>query len=211
MKKKIDWLNHGLEFFVVIIGILIAFQLNTCSETKKRDKILASHKEFLNVETRDNYASLQYAQKAVANSLGIIDSLLQALEQQEDVNKIYKLAMKLIGDSGYFYVRKDAYNTLTDSGDIRFLDFEEKKSIITLYGYYDWTEAVQSRAFTGFDDYFKLLQSRMNIYGNEIPDIEVFTSREFGNAVGYYRYLLSSKQRKYKDCAEVIEKFMNSN
>jgi len=31
MKQRIDWLNHSLEFVVVIVGILIAFQLNKCS------------------------------------------------------------------------------------------------------------------------------------------------------------------------------------
>lgn len=31
MKQKIDWLNHGLEFAFVLVGILIAFQLNNWS------------------------------------------------------------------------------------------------------------------------------------------------------------------------------------
>jgi len=39
MKQRIDWLNHGLEFVVVIVGILIAFQLNQCAIDKNQKKI----------------------------------------------------------------------------------------------------------------------------------------------------------------------------
>ena len=42
-KKKIDWLNHGLEFIVVVIGILLDFQLNTWSEQRKQRLIIDEH------------------------------------------------------------------------------------------------------------------------------------------------------------------------
>jgi len=53
-KRKIDWLNHGLEFTVVIIGILLAFQLNTCSERRKDNKIVKTHLDQLIEETSLN-------------------------------------------------------------------------------------------------------------------------------------------------------------
>ena len=44
-KFRIDWLNHSLEFIVVLIGILIAFQLNQCSTDKQNKKTSDTHLE----------------------------------------------------------------------------------------------------------------------------------------------------------------------
>jgi len=43
IRNKIDWLKHTLEFIVVTIGILIAFQLNKCSVEKAQKKTIGIH------------------------------------------------------------------------------------------------------------------------------------------------------------------------
>ncbi len=213
MEKKrfrVDWLNHALEFFVVIIGILIAFQLNNYSENRKREATLANHREFLLEETKDNQASLAYAEKTVGRSLKILDSLNNAINSGEEVEQIKTLALKLVDDSGYFYIRRNAYKTLTESGDIRFLGFKEKKDIVSLYGYYDWTEAVQTQSYDGFDTYFEFLKSNTDLYNSEILDRKVFESRLFSNILGTYRFLLQAKQNKYRDCQKIVALFLEN-
>ena len=54
IKKKIDWLNYSLEFFVVLIGILVAFQLNKCSANKEQSKTIETHLDQILVETKFN-------------------------------------------------------------------------------------------------------------------------------------------------------------
>ncbi|SFR53014.1 hypothetical protein SAMN04490243_2662 [Robiginitalea myxolifaciens] len=208
--KRIDWLNHGLEFFVVIIGILIAFQLQNFSESVKRKETLANHRNFLLEETKDNQKSLKYALEKVNQSIGNLDSLKNAIESEKNVWDIKTLALRLLDDSGYFYIRRNAYKTITESGDIRFLEFEEKKKIVSLYGYYDWTEAIQRNSYDGFDNYFDYLDANTDLYTAEVPDRSVFESRVFSNVLGTYRYLLQAKQNKYRDCLGQIELFLQN-
>ncbi|NKI33131.1 hypothetical protein [Croceivirga thetidis] len=210
MKKKIDWLNHSLEFFVVIIGILIAFQLDKCSENRKLEENLAEHRTFLLEETKSNQYSLRYAQKAVASSIETLDSMTMLIKNGAESEILKQMALKLFDDSGYFYIRKNAYTTLTESGDIRFLDFEEKKRIVSLYGYYDWTESVQLRSFEGANEYYEYLKSNADLYNSQAPSRKIFENKLFNNILGSYRYALVAKQEKYKDCAEVITKFLEN-
>ena len=58
-KNKIDWLNHGLEFLVVIVGILLAFQLNKCSETRSTEKLLQNHINYIEIECDENKNMLE--------------------------------------------------------------------------------------------------------------------------------------------------------
>ncbi len=82
-KPKIDWLNHALEFLVVIIGILLAFQLNKCSADKRLEETAQSHLAEIREETKFNKWSLGNAIKyAEANQLKL-DSLINLIARKK--------------------------------------------------------------------------------------------------------------------------------
>lgn len=73
-KYHIDWLNHALEFIVVVIGILLAFQLNKCSDENKNKKIIKNHLYQIYEETKINK-----------------NYLAQSIEENENTNPKYIL------------------------------------------------------------------------------------------------------------------------
>lgn len=73
-KYHIDWLNHALEFIVVVIGILLAFQLNKCSDENKNKKIIKNH-------------LYQIYEETILNK----NYLAQSIEENENTNPKYIL------------------------------------------------------------------------------------------------------------------------
>ena len=67
--SKIDWLNHALEFIVVVIGILMAFQLENYAEERKQAKTLEAHRYYVAEETKLNKSSVNYALQGAQASL----------------------------------------------------------------------------------------------------------------------------------------------
>lgn len=61
MNKKIDWLNHTLEFLVVLVGILIAFQLNKCSDRESKTALIKDHMQYIQSECEENKSTLDSA------------------------------------------------------------------------------------------------------------------------------------------------------
>ena len=141
-RLNIDWLNHSLEFIVVIIGILIAFQLNKCSVDNQQRETVAIHMGQIKEEAEFNKWSIQQAIKKSESNIGKLDTILNLLNSQTDYEKVNDLTLELLNYSGA-YLRKNAYQNLIESGDIRFIDeFETKKKIINLYEYYKWVESM---------------------------------------------------------------------
>jgi hypothetical protein len=136
-KKKIpriDWLNHSLEFSVVLIGILIAFQLNKCSDNKTQEDLIKNHIKELKLESNENISRLEYGINHSKQQLVKADSLLNYIINQGEVNIIKNLSAELL-DLRSVSIKKDAYKVLTESGDVRVINrFNDKRNII-LYGY----------------------------------------------------------------------------
>lgn len=210
MKKKIDWLNHGLEFFVVIIGILIAFQLNTCSANRKLDKSIKSHKEAIIAETAFNLQNLSYAKRTSELSVKKIDSLLMLIEEEASLDKINKLVFSLGNGAGYFYYRKNALKALEFSGDFSRMTFDEKKEIVSLYEFFEWINTIDLRAFGSYNEYLDYIKENLDLYSYEVQDRMTYNNKEFVNILSSYNNMLNYKIGKYNECKEIILGFQEA-
>jgi len=67
---------------------------------------------------------------------------------------------------GGLYVKKNAYASFTESGDIRFLDdFEKKSELIELYEYYKLAEVQNQLLVESFNErYFKHVSENLDLY-----------------------------------------------
>ena len=110
-KNKIDWLNHSLEFAVVIIGILIAFQLNQWSVEKEQEKIIAIHLDQIKKESEINEHMLASAIEQGESNLNRLDTIIGLILQKGNPQKINILALELLNLGGV-YIRKNDYRTL---------------------------------------------------------------------------------------------------
>jgi len=178
-KRKIDWLNHGLEFAVVVVGILLAFQLNTCSEEKKEETLVSSHISKIIDETAFNKSRVQNIQKNSENMLAMIDTLSIAIDQPERLEKEHWLTFRIMS-LDYLYIKKNAYNSMVATGDIRFVENAELQSdLVSLYEYYGWAEGYDLMTRNVFTDYyFPYMMGHMDMKDGEMQEIAVYQSKE---------------------------------
>jgi len=207
--RKIDWLNHGLEFAVVIIGILIAFQLQQCGERSNQRQLTKDHFEYLYTETEFNRNRLERTLTLAQVNEKKLDTLAQLIALGGDVEKINQLSLELLGITTAYF-KKNAFNSLVQSGDIRYVrDFELKSSIFDIYEFYKYVDFKDQIAVRTYQDrYFGFIQENFDLITYESRPIEVYQDRQFGNAIGSYQYNVKQQIAVYRDCLGVMEEFM---
>ncbi len=211
-KKHIDWLNHGLEFIVVIIGILIAFQLNKCSAENQQEKTITTHLEQIKEETEINRKFLESALKLGESNLAKIDTIFVLLNQKEDYQRINQLSIELLNLSGAYF-RKNAFQNLVESGDIRFIkSFDTKQKIINLYEYYKWVESFDEISRNLYiQDYYPYLKNNFDLVVGNMQDKEIYQSKLFKNILASYSQTSQNKTQKYRDCINVVDNYLKQN
>lgn len=208
-KKKIDWLNHFLEFIVVVIGILLAFQLNTCSERKKEDAIVESHISKIIEETRFNKGRVKGVQKNSETMLTMLDTLFIAINDEERLKKEHFLTFKLMS-LDYLYIKKNAYNTLVTTGDIRHIDnLDLQNDVVSLYEYYNWAEGYDVMTRNIFSDYyFPYMMENMDMIGGTVQPQDTYNGKEFTNILSSYRYSITNRLERQQQLENRIEEFL---
>ncbi len=207
--KKIDWLNHFLEFVVVIIGILIAFQLNTCSVEKKQGEILDKHIANIIDETEFNNRRIKEEIGESQILLNNIDSLISSIKQQKDIRSINGLSLQILKFNNT-YIKKNAYNALVESGDIRFFkDFKTKDEIIQLYEYYRWAEGISEAALQNYVTYYyPYVVENLDMVSGQPQDIAVYSNKKFLNILATYSYMMKNRLEKQKELAQKTGNFL---
>jgi len=208
-KLRIDWLNHGLEFIVVIIGILIAFQLNKCSSENQQEKTVDIHLEQIRQEAEFNKKTLESALALGESNIGKMDTVFVLLEQKGNYEEINQLAIELLNLGGAYF-RKNAFQNLVESGDIRFIkNFETKQRIINLYEYYKWTESFDEISRTLYmQDYYPYIKNNFDLITAKRQEEEVYQSKLFKNILASYKQTSENRIQKYRDCIREIDNYL---
>ncbi|MEL6821592.1 MAG: hypothetical protein AAFP70_07525 [Calditrichota bacterium] len=211
MKKRIDWLNHLLEFSVVLIGILIAFQLNKCGDESRQQDLVETHLNNIMEETKYNVGNFQYAIYKAETGLKNIDSVLTLIKERGNSSEINRIALKLL-DYGGIYIRKTAYTSLMESGDMRLIkDLDQRTSVINLYEYYRWVDLIERISSGSYNDDLKpYLKNNFNFTGGTVPKEDVYYSRQFTNVLITYRVTLESRVTRYKECMKIMKEYAES-
>ncbi len=210
--KKIDWLNHFLEFIVVVIGILLAFQLNTCREGKKEDSLVKDHVTSVIEETQFNKTQINAGMKSSENLLVKVDTLLSITRSKNlDLVEAHRLSMELMS-LDFMYLKKNAYNTLVETGDIRFMDSSQlQKDIISLYEYYTWLEGLDISTRTSYlENYLPYATENFDLVNYQAQTAEIYTNKLFRNYLAVYRYSLRYRLQKQKDLLEIVDEFLEN-
>lgn len=206
--KKIDWLNHFLEFIVVVIGILLAFQLNTCREGKKEQHLVQRHLTNLMDETSFNEKQLSAAVQQSQRLAALLDTMIDYTSSMKDVGKLNRKAMQLLA-LDYTYIKKNAYQSLVETGDIRFIeDFELKEDITGLYEYYRWVEGIEESARNSYaEQYFPYVIENLDLIDGTPQTIDVYTNKTFKNYLSVYRYSIDYRLLKQQEVLEFLHTF----
>jgi len=215
MKNQIDWLNHSLEFIVVLIGILIAFQLNKCSDDHAKANLLENHLHYLRTECQENQSRLESAITHIHAQLMNCDSLLTEITEGKDITKIRNFSTRLL-DMRPVDLVSDSYRVLVESGDIRYLDdYDQKRRIITLYESFDDVQNINDSNQKLYDNHFYpylkenfdlVNWAKVKIQSKE--EASAYYSNAFGNTISTYRYLLNTKMNTCKTELKMIEEYL---
>jgi len=210
MKRRIDWLNHFLEFIVVVVGILLAFQLNTWSEENNQRHMVVEHMENIKNETFQNLNSLSLAVNRGKKKQVLIDSMLNLVIAGKIERSISGLSFQLM-HINYAYLKITAFETLSQSGDIRFIeDFKMKNELVALYEYYKWTNTIQT-VNTDFlaNNYFTYAQENFDMVRAQLQPKEIYMNKKFKNILSGMRYQNNMHVEKLESCKEEVENFID--
>ena len=208
--KNINWIHHFVEFLMVILGILIAFQLSTCSEKKKQARLIQEHLQNIRTETRLNQRNLEGALVLAESNKEKVDSVFRILPRDSALDTVNNLSLALLNVGG-LYLKKNAYRSLTESGDIRFIhDFQLKNEIVNLYEYYEWVKGIDQLHVEMYNkSYFPYLLENLDLVKGQVQEPEVYRSKGYQNILSSYRFFLINRIQKYKDCQQEIEDFLD--
>lgn len=210
--QKIDWLNHFLEFIVVVIGILLAFQLNTCSEKKKEGKLVEEHIESIVEETSLNKSLLGTSIKNSERLLSLLDSTITLTGKDTiPINSVHSLSMQLMS-LDYIYIKKNAYNSLVQTGDIRFIENSTlQNDIISLYEYYGWLQGLDdSSRITYLENYMPYATQNFDLISYRPQKEEVYTNKLFRNYLSVYKYSLNFRLQKQVEVMGYMDEFLKN-
>ncbi len=207
--KNINWLNHFVEFVVVIFGILIAFQLSTCSEKKVQKELIKEHLENIKAETAFNQRNIEAALELAISSKAKLDSLFIILPQDSALKTVNNFSLALLNIGGV-YIKKNAYRSLTESGDIRYIhDFKLKNEIVNLYEYYEWVRGIDDLHVNIYDkSYFPYILKNLDLVDGKVQAAEVYRAKDFKNILSSYRFFLVNRIQKYSDCQQEMAEFL---
>lgn len=210
MKTKINWTSYLLEFLTVLIGILIAFELSEYANSQRQKDTLQEHFRYIAEETEYNKRALERGQAVTEETLTAVDSILSLIQSRGDINAINSMAFKLLRFDGV-YLKRNAYVTLIESGDIRFLeDFKLKSATINLYEFYKWTGAVEQIGYdTMTDRYYPYLYEHFDLLDGNLQNPEIYFDKEFINALAMFRFAVNSRITKYAECLTEVEKYLD--
>lgn len=164
IKNQIAWLNYGMDLLVVVIGILIAFQLNRWAAERQQATLVDNHLQQIREEAKFNRATLQSTLELNETNLVKLDTIFTLLRTSKDYDKINEMSMDLL-NLGVAYFWKNAYENLTESGDFRFIrEFDLRQQVVRLYETYKLTESYDEISRNLYmQDYFPYLQNHFDL------------------------------------------------
>lgn len=211
MNLNIDWRSKIIDLLIVIVGISIAFRLNTWNETIKMDLEEQDYIESFYEENTANEINLVSALKFSESNKKDIDTLKQILLANNYTHKRIKiLAASMMGIASYNPSIITMEN-ITASGEFKLIqDIELRKQLISTYNAYNNTLKLESILTEYINEYLTpfffdnvRFSDFSSIHSNFIKD------PLFENIVVGYELLLNQQISGYQSNLEKIRMLNN--
>ncbi len=195
--KKINLINHFLNFVAVILGVLLAFYVNSCSETNKEKNELREivislvadlendHKTYSEFQIPTNVKQSKELENLIADILSTENKTQEKLSVSVEVENYSPIS--------------STYLSINSSGKINLIDDLEVKKMLS--NYYDILS----------EESIKKGEIQVNFFLNEILpwmmentdllDIkseELIGQKKLANRLILYRTLIENKTDQYK-------------
>lgn len=216
MKKKtsakIDWTSKLVDLLIVIVGISIAFRLNTWNESNKAKNQIQEYIISFQEESTSNKATLSAALEYSLTIKKDLDSLkILLLARKYNHENINNYSTRLMGLSNFIPVTTTMDN-ITASGDFGLIkDAELRKRLIDTYTSYKSTVKMDDILLDYVDKYLTPYFFKYIRFSNfsEITG-DYLQNPEFENIVFGYDVLLIQQINNYSDALDEIHRLINT-
>ena len=135
------------EIVLVVIGILIALQINTQNENGKKQKLVSIYKSELMTDLQFDANHFEYHLNLAQAENKRIDSLRAILQKSDSnfdtLNNLIKKGLPffrretyiMLASTEYPEINNNTFSTLQSSGEITLLEDTLQKELISFYGY----------------------------------------------------------------------------
>ncbi len=214
--NKINWLDHVANLLVVILGISIAFYLESYKEGKAN---LLQEKKYMESLIEDLTADLEALDTLskwndyMGNSLVKLSNASVGRPYPFDSLVIYLLSTQY---NPPFTPQQTTYESLKASGQMGLIaDFEMRSQLVELYEqYYRGVRQYDEAIDLHLRDFYKPFYFKnIEFVGRNEVKTEFLRKPEFRNIMFAYRYLFLAKADFYKavkdQVEDTLEKFRN--
>jgi len=236
--KTVNYLKYAIgEIILVVIGILIALQVNNWNEEKKNAKNLRTALRALQTEIQENKSYLDSEIKNIESDLNDLEyyiNLINTPEPKTLGDTVVGNLIKRIGLFTFLPLRENAYTNLIGSGLINQVKNDSLKLlIIDIERGYQLYEKYQNRVNTLWENKLKpyylehsdILTIRDTLYKKKAPnryftaDLSAFiNNREFINILTIRLFGEENAQKTFgrinnrlESINNQIENYLNSN
>ncbi len=153
------------EIFLVVVGILIALQINNWNEQNRTNTSINNHLTILKQNLEEDQSQLKELKQNMIENIGFADSSMMQIRTNIAVNnKIKKYLVKLILEYK-FSPNTNAIEMINRSNELPYLNTELQTSILN---YYSLIEKVKEREFISNTQIHTKYE---NLINNEYPEI----------------------------------------
>ena len=206
MEKKSLW-RYVVELLIVIVGVTIAFWLNTRAEASKEEQTLNNYYKELQSDLMDDQKFLAKAVKFNETKGEVMVKALELyLQGTPSRDSVYKYTQE-VGNYFFFEPKDVTYRSMISSGDLKLVEnFPLKRKLISLYDYYDVIDQFQINHLRALDDnYFPKYVYMVDYMSDEVvvpieEDLMIknyfaFCANEMSQHVGYYQTALDRNKQ----------------
>ena len=216
MKKKIDinidWKSKIIDLLIVIMGISIAFKLNTWNESNKANREIEDYLLSFQEESTNNKATLSAALEYSISIKKDLDSLKILLIKEDYGHKNIKTYVSsLMGLSNFMPVTTTMDN-ITASGQFGLIkNAELKKRLIDTYKIYKSTIKMDDILMDYVDKYLTPYFFE-NVRFRDFSSIkgDFINNPEFENIVFGYEVLLNQQIQHYENAMGEIDALLDT-
>lgn len=204
---NIDWQSKIIDLLIVIVGITIAFKLNTWNESRKTDSKSQNYLENFQEENNANLANLVSALEFSELIEEDIDSLQQILLSKNYTDKrIETLSSSMMGLAS-FNPSTTTMENIMASGEFELIkNIELRKNIISTYNAYKTTKQLEQLLTDYVNTYLTpyfidnvRFKDFSSIHSNYIED------PKFENMIIGYGVLLDQQIKGYQNNLEKVK------
>ena len=206
-KFNIDWKSKIVDLLIVIVGISIAFKLNTWNASKKTELEAINYVESFYEENVVNASSLVSALKYSELNKRNIDTLKQILLSKNYKDKRLKVLISSMMGMVNYSPSTTTMENIMASGEFELIkDIELRKQIISTYYTYDGTSKLEELLTNYIETYLTPFFFN-NIRFSDFSSIKADFVKDplFENIVFGYEVLLNQKIDGYKVSLEEVK------